>query len=156
MEESSKFLIIVIIIAIFSVATINITKTVMPDVNQYIMHINEYSGMKTETFDSTAMSIPITSNFIEKSGSYIDARNNIVIQIIYDIIPKSQRTSYGESFAKKSNATLIKQLHLPDNIITFKGQDNKTIALVTSENKTVMITSENQSLVFKIAKSVKF
>lgn len=156
MKESSKFLIIIIILAIFSLAAVTIMGTVVTQVAQNILPANANTEMKNETFNSTTISVPINSNFTEDSGAFIDNRNQIIIQVINQTIPESQLQTYAESFAEEANATLINSTGLPNNTVAFNGPSNETIVLVVGENQSVIVTALNQDLAFKIAKSVKF
>lgn len=156
MKESSKFLIVIIIVAIFSVATVTIMGTAISQITQTIMPGNENSEMKNETFNSTTISVPVNSNFTEDSGVFRDDRNRIIIQVTNQSIPTNQLSAYAETLAEESNLTLINSTELPNNTAAFKGPSNETIVIVVGESQIVTIMAINQNLAIKIAKSVNF
>lgn len=156
MKESSKFLIVIIIVAIFSIATVTIMGTAISQITQAIMPGNENSEMKNETFNSTTISVPVNSNFTEDSGVFRDDRNGIIIQVTNQSIPTNQLSAYAETLAEESNLTLINSTGLPNNTAAFKGTSNETIVIVVGESQSVTIMAINQNLAIKIAKSVNF
>lgn len=101
-------------------------------------------------------SVPFSSNFTEESGTFVDVRNQIVIQIINQTIPKNQGNTYSKIFTKQFNATQINSTGLPENIMAFKPDQGRIIVLVIGEKQTAVIMTSNQDLAIKMAKSVKF
>lgn len=156
MKESSKFLIVIVIIAIFTVGIIAVLDTAVTQITQDMAPASADTEMKTETFKSTTISVPANANFTEESGVYVDVRNQIVIEIVDQTIPESQSPSYAEVFADQGNITRINSTDLANNTMAFKGPSGETIIFVVGENQTAMIGAMNQELAFKMAKSVEF
>ncbi|MBZ9570136.1 hypothetical protein KQY27_01020 [Methanobrevibacter sp. TMH8] len=156
MKESNKFLIVIVIVAIFSIGALAITGVALMQISQNLMPENPNAEIKNETFNSTTISVPVTSNFTEQSGVFVDKKNQLIIQVMNETIPQNQKNAYSKVFEKQFNATLINSSNLPDNIIAFKGAQNNSIVLVMGEKQTVVVMASNQELALKIAKSVKF
>jgi hypothetical protein len=120
------------------------------------MQGNPNTPMENKTFDSVTVSVPANSNFTNDSGVFSDMKNQIAIQVIDQIIPKSQFQAYAKEFAKESNSTKINSTRLSNNTAVFKDSSNMTLILIAGENQTVVIISGNQELGLEMAKSVKF
>ncbi|MCL2687051.1 MAG: hypothetical protein FWE58_00750 [Methanobrevibacter sp.] len=156
MKESSKFLLVIIIIAVFSIFAAVTTASTLESFIRGVTSGNADITLKNETFDGVTIAVPTNSNFTQDSGYHVDNVNRIVIQVVNQGIPESELQAYGDVFAQQGNLTRINSTTLRTNAIAFIGQSNERIVLVNGPNQSVVIMASNEELAFKIANSVIF